>query len=36
MSATLDAELFAGYYGGCTVLKAGGRTFPVQQVMRIA
>lgn len=31
MSATLDSDLFARYYGGCPVLTAGGRTFPVQQ-----
>ena len=31
MSATLDSALFANYYGGCPVLTAGGRTFPVEQ-----
>ena len=30
MSATLDPSLFANYFGGCPVLTAGGRTFPVQ------
>ena len=30
MSATLDSDLFARYFGGCPVLAAGGRTFPVQ------
>ncbi|KAK9832693.1 hypothetical protein WJX81_000845 [Elliptochloris bilobata] len=30
MSATLDSDLFARYFGGCAVLAAGGRTFPVQ------
>ena len=30
MSATLDSALFARYYGGCPVLTAGGRTFPVE------
>ena len=39
MSATLDAGLFAQYFGsvagggsGVPTLAAGGRTFPVQQV----
>ena len=31
MSATLDSDMFARYYGGCPVLTAGGRTFPVEQ-----
>lgn len=31
MSATLDSDMFAGYYSHCPVLTAGGRTFPVQQ-----
>lgn len=31
MSATLDAGLLADYFGGCPVLHALGRTFPVQQ-----
>ena len=31
MSATLDSNLFSGYFGGCPVLEAGGRTFPVEQ-----
>jgi HrpA-like RNA helicase len=30
MSATLDSDLFARYFGGCPVLAAGGRTFPVE------
>ena len=30
MSATLDSDLFARYFGNCAVLAAGGRTFPVQ------
>ncbi len=29
MSATLDSDLFARYFGNCAVLAAGGRTFPV-------
>ncbi|CAM6089460.1 unnamed protein product [Calypogeia fissa] len=29
MSATLDSELFSQYFGGCPVIKAKGRTFPV-------
>ncbi len=32
MSATLDSDLFASYFGGCPALAAGGRTFPVEQV----
>lgn len=31
-SATLDAEKFASYFGGCPVLKVPGRTFPVDIV----
>lgn len=31
-SATLDAEKFAAYFGGCPVLKVPGRTFPVDIV----
>ena len=31
MSATLDSDMFAGYYSHCPVLTAGGRTFPVEQ-----
>ncbi|GAQ84373.1 helicase domain-containing protein [Klebsormidium nitens] len=30
MSATLDAGLFSSYFGGCPVVSAEGRTFPVQ------
>ncbi|BDA49474.1 Putative ATP-dependent RNA helicase DHX57 at C-terminar half [Coccomyxa sp. Obi] len=30
MSAMLDSNLFARYYGDCPVLVAGGRTFPVE------
>lgn len=39
MSATLDAEMFAAYFsisgsrGSVPCLKAGGRTFPVEQVI---
>lgn len=32
MSATLDARLFSTYLGGCPVVAAGGRTFPVQHL----
>jgi ATP-dependent RNA helicase DHX29 len=32
MSATLDASLYSGYYGGCPVLSAAGRTHPVQHL----
>lgn len=32
MSATLNSDLFAGYFGGCPVLAAAGRTFPVRQL----
>lgn len=32
MSATLDAALFASYFGGCPVVAAAGRTFPVTQL----
>jgi len=31
MSATLDASQMAEYFGGCPILHAQGRTFPVQQ-----
>jgi ATP-dependent RNA helicase DHX57 len=31
MSATLDAELFSSYFGGCPILSVEGRTFPVEQ-----
>jgi len=30
MSATVDAERFSSYLGGCQVLTVPGRTFPVQ------
>ena len=30
MSATLDAEKFSNYFGGCPVLQVPGRTFPVE------
>ena len=29
MSATVDAEAFASFFGGCPILKVPGRTFPV-------
>lgn len=29
MSATVDAEKIAGYFGGCPTLHIPGRTFPV-------
>ena len=32
MSATLDATLFSSYLGGCPVVAAGGRTFPVKHL----
>ena len=32
MSATLDSELFARYFGGSPTLAAGGRTFPVEHL----
>ena len=32
MSATLDSGLFARYFGGCPILAAGGRTFPVEHL----
>ncbi|KAK9819858.1 hypothetical protein WJX72_003380 [[Myrmecia] bisecta] len=32
MSATLDSDLFARYYGGCPVLAAGGRMFAVEHL----
>lgn len=31
MSATLDSDLLAQYFGNCQVLAAGGRTHPVEQ-----
>lgn len=31
MSATLQSELFAAYFGGCPVLQVPGRTYPVQE-----
>lgn len=30
MSATLDAEKFSSYFGGCPILQVPGRTFPVE------
>ncbi|CAG9464869.1 unnamed protein product [Pedinophyceae sp. YPF-701] len=30
MSATVDAQLFSGYFGGCPVLQSEGRTHPVE------
>ena len=32
MSATVNADLFSGYFNDCPVLEIPGRTFPVQQV----
>lgn len=32
MSATLDSDLVAKYFGYCQVLAAGGRTFPVEHL----
>lgn len=32
MSATLNAELFSKYFGGCPVIEIPGRTFPVEKV----
>ena len=32
MSATLDSDLIASYFGGCPTLHAPGRTFPVEQL----
>lgn len=29
MSATLDAERFSGYFGGCPVVQVPGFTYPV-------
>jgi ATP-dependent RNA helicase DHX29 len=29
MSATVDAEKFSEYFGGCPILDVPGRTFPV-------
>ncbi|XP_053396236.1 putative ATP-dependent RNA helicase DHX57 [Mercenaria mercenaria] len=31
MSATLNAQLFSQYFGGCAVVDIPGRTFPVEQ-----
>ncbi|KAH3859109.1 hypothetical protein DPMN_101756 [Dreissena polymorpha] len=31
MSATLNAQLFSQYFGGCAILDIPGRTFPVDQ-----
>ncbi len=30
MSATMDATVFSGYFGGCPIIEAPGRTFPVE------
>ena len=30
MSATMNAELFSSYFGGCPVLHIPGRTHPVE------
>lgn len=30
MSATVDAEKIANYFGGCPILRVPGRTFPVE------
>ena len=32
MSATLDSDLLAQYFGNCQALAAGGRTHPVEQL----
>jgi ATP-dependent RNA helicase DHX29 len=32
MSATMNAEVISGYFNGCPVLSASGRTFPVQHL----
>jgi HrpA-like RNA helicase len=32
MSATVDTALFASYFGGCAVVQASGRTFPVERM----
>lgn len=32
MSATMDADLLQSYFGGCPVLSAAGRTFPVEHL----
>ncbi|XP_060083551.1 putative ATP-dependent RNA helicase DHX57 [Ylistrum balloti] len=31
MSATLNAQLFSDYFGGCSIIDIPGRTFPVDQ-----
>lgn len=31
MSATLNADLFSQYFGGCPVIDIPGKTFPVTQ-----
>jgi ATP-dependent RNA helicase DHX57 len=36
MSATVNADLFSNYFGGCPVLEIPGRTFPVQQVLLLS
>jgi ATP-dependent RNA helicase DHX29 len=30
MSATVDAQKFSSYFGGCPVVQVPGRTFPVE------
>ena len=32
MSATVNAELFSSYFGGCPVMEIAGRTYPVEQI----
>ena len=32
MSATLNADLFSGYFGNIPVIDIPGRTFPVEQI----
>jgi HrpA-like RNA helicase len=31
MSATINAEVFSNYFGGCPTMEIPGRTFPVQE-----
>jgi len=33
MSATLDAERFSNYFGGCPVIRVPGFTYPVTATM---